>query len=215
MKPNYLSELYKNIHSKKNYYHTAWRNEMRRSYFTHFLTESTGTHFLDLGSRDGFFDVDLLRNKKITAIDIDDIALDKYKTKYQELNPTILKQDLNYGIDLPDASQDIILAGELVEHVVYPHDFVEEVYRVLKPNGIFIGSTPNALRYDKRIQFVFGKDPKEYSDYTHLQYFSYKSLKKLLTSTFKKTEIFSYNAHRKNPPLFTLTADGFIWRCRK
>jgi 2-polyprenyl-3-methyl-5-hydroxy-6-metoxy-1,4-benzoquinol methylase len=215
MKPHYLSELYKTVHSRKSYYHTAWRNEMRKSFFIDFMLSSNGKDYLDLGSRDGFFDTHLLKDKNITAIDIDDIALEKYGEKYKEFNPKTLNQDLNYGLDLPNNSQDIVLAGELIEHVVYPQDFVEEIYRVLRSKGMFIGSTPNALRYDKRLNFLFGKDPKEFSDCTHLQYFSYNSLKNLLTNIFSHVEIHSYNAHRKNPPFFTLFADGFVWKCTK
>lgn len=44
---------------------------------------------------------------------------------------------------LPDASVDLIFAGESIEHVRFPKAFLSECWRVLKPDGQLVGTTPN------------------------------------------------------------------------
>ena len=44
---------------------------------------------------------------------------------------------------LPDASSDIVMAVEVLEHVEADDLFVANVSRVLKPGGVFLMSTPN------------------------------------------------------------------------
>jgi len=48
------------------------------------------------------------------------------------------------ALDLPDASVDVFFAGESIEHVFNVDAFLDEVYRVLRPGGRFIVTTPNA-----------------------------------------------------------------------
>ena len=48
------------------------------------------------------------------------------------------------SLDLPDASVDVLFAGESIEHVFNVDAFLDEVYRVLTPDGRFILTTPNA-----------------------------------------------------------------------
>jgi hypothetical protein len=48
------------------------------------------------------------------------------------------------ALDLPDQSVDVFFAGESIEHVFNVDAFLDEVYRVLKPGGRFIVTTPNA-----------------------------------------------------------------------
>ncbi len=56
----------------------------------------------------------------------------------------VICHDLNHGIPFPDGYFDVVVAGELIEHMPNVSSFLAEVNRVLKPSGIFVGSTPNA-----------------------------------------------------------------------
>lgn len=51
------------------------------------------------------------------------------------------------SLPFADASFDLLTANMVVEHVAQPRALLSEVYRVLKPNGIFLFHTPNALSY--------------------------------------------------------------------
>jgi SAM-dependent methyltransferase len=47
------------------------------------------------------------------------------------------------AIPLPEATADCVLFNQVLEHVVDPDAAVSEIYRVLKPNGWFVGSVPH------------------------------------------------------------------------
>jgi SAM-dependent methyltransferase len=56
------------------------------------------------------------------------------------------------GVTLPleDASVDIVFSKQVLEHVERPHELIADVARVLKPGGIFAGSTSHLEPYHGR-----------------------------------------------------------------
>jgi len=56
------------------------------------------------------------------------------------------------GVRLPfdDASVDIVFCKQVLEHVERPHDLVTDVARVLRPDGVFAGSTSHLEPYHGR-----------------------------------------------------------------
>ena len=72
-------------------------------------------------------------------------------------------------------SFDVVLASEVVEHLWNPHNFLNEVHRVLRANGHLIISTPEGregLRYD-----------------SHKYYFTVESLRQMLGARFTVCEV--------------------------
>jgi 2-polyprenyl-3-methyl-5-hydroxy-6-metoxy-1,4-benzoquinol methylase len=51
--------------------------------------------------------------------------------------------DLNYGDMVPAASFDAVIASEVIEHLENPRKVAREWYRILKPGGTLVLSTPN------------------------------------------------------------------------
>jgi 2-polyprenyl-3-methyl-5-hydroxy-6-metoxy-1,4-benzoquinol methylase len=51
--------------------------------------------------------------------------------------------DLNRSIDIPDQTFDIIVSAEVIEHLENPRAVVREWFRLLRPQGKLIFSTPN------------------------------------------------------------------------
>jgi SAM-dependent methyltransferase len=45
-------------------------------------------------------------------------------------------------LPFPDASFDVVLSSQVLEHVFDPTEFLGEIYRVLRPGGHFLLSTP-------------------------------------------------------------------------
>lgn len=70
---------------------------------------------------------------------------------------------------------DTVIATELLEHIAYPERAVQEIHRVLKPEGIVIIST--------RFIFPYHPGPKDYYRFT-------KDSLALLFKNFKKIEIY-------------------------
>lgn len=211
----HLAGYYRRIHESKGYYGSAWRPKMRQRMFGRFIAEHGGENILDVGARDGFLNKDILDGKSVTAIDIDDEALRRYRAAYADLKPAVLQQDVNAPLDLPSASQDIVIAGEVIEHLSTPKEFVAEVHRVLTPGGIFIGSTPNAFRLDRRLRMLWGMDPKDFSDETHLQYYSRSSIEATLSERFDNPQVIPYVGSMAIDSFAGILADGFIWRAEK
>jgi SAM-dependent methyltransferase len=51
------------------------------------------------------------------------------------------------SLPFADSSFDLLTANMVVEHVAQPRALLSEARRVLKPNGVFLFHTPNALSY--------------------------------------------------------------------
>lgn len=50
-------------------------------------------------------------------------------------------------IPYQDDTFDLVLANNVLEHVQQPESCFRELYRVLKPRGVFVGKTPNIRHY--------------------------------------------------------------------
>jgi SAM-dependent methyltransferase len=63
------------------------------------------------------------------------------------------------GLPLPDASVDVVIMSELIEHLVDPDGAVAEVRRVLRPGGSLLLSTPNLAAWYNRALLAAGVQP--------------------------------------------------------
>jgi 2-polyprenyl-3-methyl-5-hydroxy-6-metoxy-1,4-benzoquinol methylase len=73
-------------------------------------------------------------------------------------------QDLNVEFSVPDA-YDVVISTEVIEHLENPRAMVRNNYRLLKPGGLYIVTTPNqesirsyaALLFGGHFAFFLGK----------------------------------------------------------
>jgi len=64
------------------------------------------------------------------------------------------KADLNNQIPFADNFFDVVLCIETIEHLENPWQYLREVYRVLKPGGQLIISTPNITNIFSRVKYL-------------------------------------------------------------
>ena len=87
---------------------------------------------------------------------------------------------------------DIIILGDVLEHVPNPIKMLEKVYNFLNKEGVVWISTPN---FESAFSYMMkDKDPM-WRVCEHLNYFSYRSLQKILEKTGFKTVDYKISQH--------------------
>ncbi len=148
----------------------------------------TGKKVLDIGCRDGVLTAEYVANNYVLGIDIDKMALMKASKKLGIKTRQINLYD-DWGIE--KNSFDAVVAGEVLEHLYYPDNTVNNVVDVLKQDGIFVGSVPNAFNLKNRIRLFLGKKKNTpLYDPTHINHFSHGEIKSLLYKYFENVEIY-------------------------
>jgi SAM-dependent methyltransferase len=130
---------------------------------------------LDLGCRTGALTQHYAEGNDVVGVDVDHEALERAR---ERLGIETVWADIEDELPFPDETFDVVVAGELFEHLADPPAAVANARRLLKPGGRLVGSVPNAYRLKARIHFAIGRDPDP--DPTHLQMFSQTSLRALL-----------------------------------
>lgn len=117
---------------------------------------------LDIGAGTGRLAVRLANlGAEVTALDISEVMVDKLKAKSYKLK-AILGEAENLPFD--DNSFDIVIATFLIVHLKDLEKFFDEVYRVLKPDGLFLVTNINQR---KAPEIKVGKDLIEVESYYH------------------------------------------------
>jgi len=90
--------------------------------------------------------------KKIYGIDNSSDAIKYSKNNYKNKN---LEYELGDAEKMPykDGSFDVVISFETIEHLKNPEEYLKEVKRVLKKDGIFVVSTPNDDEFTEGNEF--------------------------------------------------------------
>jgi 2-polyprenyl-3-methyl-5-hydroxy-6-metoxy-1,4-benzoquinol methylase len=104
-----------------------------------------------------------------------------------EIDKLIIGNIENIELDLPEEYFDVIICGDVLEHLIDPWNTLKKLYKHLKPDGIIIISVPNIREYHILYRIFVLADFK-YGDHgildrTHLRFFCKKNIISLLTST--------------------------------
>lgn len=152
------------------------------------IASSTSEHLeiLDVGGRSSPYTIGIKANVTVSELPREtDIQKSLNLGMTDDINTHLLERRSNIKavlIDdmtqskIPDARYDVAVAVEVLEHVEEDVRFVENVYRILKPGGYFIMTTPNG-------KIVPNTNPDHKRHYTHVH------LTNLLSQTFNRVEV--------------------------
>ncbi len=115
-----------------------------------------------------------------------------------------------------DGSLDVVLAAEIIEHIVDTQGFLAEIRRVLRPGGVVFLSTPNVLWWKYRLDLLGGRylDVLDYrlrfgTDFGHVRAFTPALLRELVDEAgFVEIRL----AGKRLGPISTLTGSPAVAR---
>lgn len=134
--------------------------------------------------------------EKYIGVDIDDLMLDVIKSKYATMMKTmgvkVVCQDLttNCHFKVRDGYFDIVTWYENIEHMKpqFIEPIMEEVHRVLSPDGVLLCSTPNSIGSNEKL-------PKD-----HVYEWSYDDLLKLMSKYFNQIDTYGVGLNVSKMP---------------
>ncbi len=109
-----------------------------------------GADVLEAGCGEGY-GADLIAGvaRRVVAVDYDEATVAHVRSRYPRVD--VMRANLA-KLPLPDASMDVVVNFQVIEHLWDQPQFVAECARVLRPGGLLMVSTPN------RITFSPGRD---------------------------------------------------------
>lgn len=87
--------------------------------------------------------------RRVVAVDYDETAVAHVRSRYPRVD--VMQANLA-ELPLPNASMDVVVNFQVIEHLWDQGQFLRECARVLRPSGLIMVSTPN------RITFSPGRD---------------------------------------------------------
>lgn len=112
-----------------------------------------GKDVLDIASGEGFGSSLLAAEaRSVIGVDISEEAVTHAQKKYRNPRLRFLTGSAT-AIPLPDASVDVVVSFETLEHISAHEEMLAEIKRVLRPNGVLVMSTPDKAVYSDRPRY--------------------------------------------------------------
>ena len=151
------------------------------------MVELTGSNksVLEIGTSTGYMTRVLQeRGNRITGVEIDQEAA-RVAEQYCE---RMLTADIESALKadaLSDSSFDVIIVGDVLEHLRWPNEVLERLKRHLRPGGYLVVSLPNVSHGDVILNLLQGQFPYQNTgllDITHFRFFGLADVVKLFSS---------------------------------
>jgi len=177
---------------KKNIFQWIW-HKGRTNILPEVLT-GVGSRVLDIGCHGGYFTNEIAKRvgNGILGLDISENAIEYARKKYPNLSFGVA--DIEKKIDLENNSFEAVTAFDVVEHIPNLKFVAREIYRVLKPGGVFVMGVPRENILFKAVWYIWTKSKGKVWHDVHVHEFSEENLKKYFEENgFKK--IFDKKIH--------------------
>lgn len=146
----------------------------------------TGKKVLDVGCGHGYGTAEMAKHAAdITGADYSAPTVEANNARYAKAFPNMrFVQNKVPPLNFPDESFDVVTSFQFIEHLEARLAFIKEAYRVLKPNGTLLLSTPNVKRSLARNPF-------------HVHEYTFDEMKSEIASAFKEFELFGLAGNEK------------------
>jgi 2-polyprenyl-3-methyl-5-hydroxy-6-metoxy-1,4-benzoquinol methylase len=121
---------------------------------------------------------------QITGLDYDQETVNANKEKYKDIpNLDFIRRTVP-PIDVEENSYDVVTSFQFIEHIHNRDKFIENVYKVLKPGGTLLLTTPNNKR-------TLAPNPFHVHEYT------FAEMQKEIGRVFKDFELMGLDGNEK------------------
>ncbi len=145
------------------------------------LEQLPASRILDLGCSGGLF-AERARAAGHHVTGVDYMEIDGVRERTDEF----FVADLEQGIPAEVGGRyDVVVAGDIIEHLARPADLLRDIRRVLRPGGQLLLSVPNFGHWYPRTRVatgLFGYDRRGILDNTHLRFFTRSTLRRTVRS---------------------------------
>jgi len=148
--------------------------EIRRKNITIDFIE--GSAVLEIGCAEGWMTESI--SKKANILFSGDIAMSYLqRAKKRGINANFVRIDA-HCLPFPKNLFDCVVITEVLEHLIAPYRALEEIHRVLKPDGIIIISVPNNMNFSNLYVHLMKKYRQTRS--AHINFYDVFSIMNLL-----------------------------------
>jgi glycosyltransferase involved in cell wall biosynthesis len=137
---------------------------------------------LDIGCGEGFFASLVSMTNRVTGIDR--LPNAAHETDLEEFISADLENGLNdAAIALRGKQFDRVLLQDVLEHLRFPDQLLQDCHAVLNPTGQLLVSVPNVANITVRLALLFGRwtyTERGILDKTHFRFFTHKTARQLL-----------------------------------
>ena len=172
-------------------------NEKLYDWIIKLISPTPGKTFLDVACGGGWMlRAASKRQLKTYGLDISSNAVEKAKNLSPKFEVTVGSGE---SLPYPDNFFDYVTCLGSLEHFIHPNIGAKEIYRVLKPTGVFAILLPNKFQFGEIIKVLFTGDSSEQWQIVERAATKIEWQKFLNKNGLKVDKIYNYN---KYPELF-------------
>jgi 2-polyprenyl-3-methyl-5-hydroxy-6-metoxy-1,4-benzoquinol methylase len=143
----------------------------------------TGKRVLEVGCSTGYMSRNLVeRACCVTGIEVDPVAAERSRAYCRAVY--VLDLDApDWMAGLPEGGFDVVLLGDVLEHLVKPNETLLQLRGFLSSDGALVISLPNVVHWVTRLKILVGQfnyEPWGTLDHTHLRFFTTKTARALI-----------------------------------
>jgi len=163
-------------------------NRSRRNAIMQLISNKTG-FVLDIGCGKELLGEAIKKEREVVVygVDISSIATKEAEKKIDKAFCVDVEKDLeDWPSEIKSKKYDTVIISEILEYLLHPEKLLKNIKKLSHDKTEIIITVPNILFWKNRLKIFFGKfeyTNKGIMDRSHIHFFSWKNLKKLLNQS--------------------------------